>query len=179
MKIISNRISIIKKEGLLSIVILPSQDRRKLTLLFLWLMAWTVCGILVFANYFRISDANAKIFLIVYLSFWAYFEFNIMRAFIWKKFGREKLWIRDGLIHYQKEINKKGKVQEFNADLVSKLRMIELSSGSFADTFNQSYWVKGGERLEFNAQAKVIRLGMQISDEEARLILNEVNAYLK
>lgn len=179
MKIISNRISIIKKEGLLSIVILPSQDKRKLGLLFLWLLAWTVCGILVFANYFKITDANAKIFLIVYLSFWAYFEFNISRAFIWKKFGREKLWIRDGVLYYQKEINKKGKIREYTTELVSKLRLIELSNSSFADNFNQSFWVRGGERLEFNAQAKVVRLGMQISDEEARVVLNEVNAWLK
>jgi hypothetical protein len=179
MKVISNRISIIKKEDLLSIVILPSQDKRKLGLLFLWLMAWTVCGILVFANYFKITDANAKVFIIVYMSFWAYFEFNITRAFLWKKFGREKLWVRDGILHYQKEINKKGKVLEFNLELVSKLRLIELSPSSFADTFNQSFWVKGGERLEFNSQSKTIRLGMQISDEEARVVLNEVNAYLK
>lgn len=179
MKVISNRISIIKKEDLLSIVILPSQDRRKLGLLFLWLMAWTVCGILVFANYFKITDSNARVFIIVYLSFWAYFEFNITRAFIWKKFGREKLWIREGMLHYQKEINKKGKVLEFNLGLVSKLRLIELSPSSFADSFNQSFWVKGGERLEFNSQSKIIRLGMQISDEEARVVLNEVNAYLK
>lgn len=179
MKIISNRISIIKKEDLLSIVILPSQDKRKLALLFLWLMAWSVCGILVFANYFKITDPNSKIFLIVYLSFWAYFEFNIARAFIWKKFGREKVWIREGVLHYQKEINKKGKVREFNISLVSKLRLIELSNSSFADSFSQSFWVKGGERLEFSSQAKVVRLGMQISDEEARVVLNEVNAYLK
>ena len=179
MKVISNRISIIKKEDLLSIVILPSQDKRKLGLLFLWLMAWTVCGILVFANYFKTTDANAKIFIIVYLSFWVYFEFNITRAFIWKRFGREKLWIRDGMLYYQKEINKKGKVQEFNLDLVSKLWLLELSPSSFADSFNQSFWVKGGERLEFAAQSKTIRLGMQISDEEARVVLNEVNTYLK
>lgn len=179
MKIISNRISIIKKEGLLSIVILPSQDKRKLGLLFLWLLAWTVCGILVFANYFKITDPNSKIFLIVYLSFWAYFEFNISRAFIWKKFGREKLWIRDGVLHYQKEINKKGKIREYTTELVSKLRLIELSNSSFADSFNQSFWVRGGERLEFNTQARVVRLGMQISDEEARVVLNEVNAWLK
>ncbi len=179
MKVISNRISILKKEDLLSIVILPSQDKKKLGLLFLWLMAWTVCGMLVFANYFKLSDSNAKVFVIVYLSFWAYFEFNIARAFIWKKFGREKLWIREGILHYQKEINKKGKVREYNLDLVSKFRLIAISNSSFADNFNQSFWVKGGERLEFNSQAKLIRLGMQISDEEARVVLNEVNAFLK
>lgn len=175
MKVIGNRISILTKDNLLSVVILPTTDKKKLALLFLWLMAWSVCGIIVFANYFKLTDQNAKIFIIVYLSFWAYFEFNIARAFMWKKWGKEKLWIQDGVLHYQREINKRGKVMEFNLDLVGKLSLIELSRGSLADTINQSFWVKGGERLEFNVQARNIRLGMQISDEEAREVLREVN----
>lgn len=179
MKVISERISILKKDNLLSVVILPTTDKNKLRLLFLWLMAWTVCGIIVFANYFRMTDQNSKLFIIIYLSFWAYFEFNIVRAFIWKKFGKEKLWIQDGILHYQREINRKGKVLEFNLGLISGLQLIELKPGRFSDIVNQSFWVKGGERLEFNAQAKIIRLGMQITDEEAKTVLKEVNQFIK
>lgn len=47
MKVLGKRVSILKKDDLLSIVILPTTDKRKLGLLFLWLMAWTVCGIIV------------------------------------------------------------------------------------------------------------------------------------
>jgi hypothetical protein len=177
MKVISERISILKKDNLLSIVILPTTDRRKLALLFLWLMAWTVCGIIVLMNYFRITDTNAKIFLIVYLSFWAYFEFNITRALIWKKFGREKLWIQNGIMHYKKEINGKGKTLEYDLNIITPLRLVELRRNSLADTVNQSFWVKGGERIEFNTQAKTTRLGMQITDEEAREVIREVNRF--
>lgn len=179
MKVIGQRISILKKDKLLSIVILPTDDKKKLVLLFLWLMAWTVCGMIVMANYFQLTDKNAKIYLIIYLSFWAYFEFNIVRTFIWKRFGKEKLWIKDGILHYQREVNQKGKVREFNLDLISRFRIVELSTTKLADTINQSFWVKGGERLEFDSQSQLIRLGMQLSDEEARLILNEVNAFIK
>lgn len=178
MKIIGERISILKKDNLLSIVILPTTDKKKLGLLFLWLMAWTVCGIIVLANYFRLTEQSAKLFVIIYLSFWAYFEYSITKAFIWKKFGREKLWIQDGQLHYQREINKKGKTTSANLDLVSRLSIIDLSRTSLADTVNQSFWVKGGERLQFNIQAATVRLGMQISDEEARTILNEVNKFI-
>jgi hypothetical protein len=178
MKIIGERISILKKEKLISVVILPTTDRTKLRLLFLWLFAWTVCGIIVLANYFTIHDQNTKLFIIIYLSFWLYFEFNIVRAFIWKKFGREKLWIQDGILHYQREINKKGKVQEFNLDLVHALQIIELKPSRFSDIVNQSFWIKGGERIEFNVQAKTIRLGMQLSDKEAIELMNEVNQFV-
>ena len=179
MKVIGNRISILTKNNLLSIVVLPTTDKKKLLLLFLWLMAWSVCGIIVFVNYFKLNEQNAKIFVIIYLSFWAYFEFNIARAFIWKKWGKEKFWIQDGILYYQREVNKRGKTLEYNLDLVSKLRLLELTPGNLADTINQSFWIKGGERLEFTAQGKTIRLGMQISDEEARVILNEANGFIK
>jgi hypothetical protein len=178
MKVISERISILKKDNLLSVVILPTTDKGKLRFMFLWLMAWTVCGIIVFASYFKMTDQNSKLFIIIYLSFWAYFEFNIVRAFIWKRSGKEKLWIQDGIMHYQREINRKGKVLEFNLGLISPVKLIELKPGRFSDTINQSFWVKGGERLEFSAQAKTIRLGMQITDEEAKAVLKEVNQFI-
>lgn len=176
MKVISNRVSIYKTDKVLSIVILPTDNKKKLGLLFLWLMAWTVCGLIVMVNYFKLHDQNSKLFTIIYLSFWAYFEFSIMRVFIWKKFGREKIWIQDGELNYLREINNKGKTKTFNLDLVSKLQLVELSRSNFADTINQSFWVKGGERLEFFSQSQTIRVGMQITDEEARQIMKEVNS---
>ena len=178
MKVIGDRISILKKEKLLSVVILPTTDKKKLGFLFLWLLAWTVCGIIVFVNYFKFTEQREKLFILIYLSFWLYFEFNIARAFIWKKFGKEKLWIQDGIIHYQREINKKGKIQEFNLDLISQFQLIELKPTRFSDIVNQSFWVKGGERIEFSSQVKVIRLGLQITDNEANSIIKEVNSYI-
>lgn len=179
MKVIGKRISILKKDKVLSIVILPTDDNKKLRLLFLWLMAWSICGVIVIANYFQVQEQDQKVYLIIYLSFWAYFEFNIARTFIWKKFGREKLWIQGGILHYQREINKKGKIKEFNLDLISRFRIVELSLTKLTDTINQSFWMRGGERLEFDSQSNLIRLGMQLTDEEARLVLNEVNGFLK
>ncbi|MCC6370307.1 MAG: hypothetical protein IT236_04810 [Bacteroidia bacterium] len=179
MKLIGKRISVLEKENLLSIVILPTADKRKLFLMFLWLLAWSVCGVIVLANYFKMTDQNMKVYIIIYLSFWAYFEFNIFRTFLWKRGGKEKLWIQDGVLHYQRELNKRGKVQEYNLDLVSKISYIELSRTSLADTVNQSFWIRGGERLEFTAMGKNIRFGMQLEDEEARALLNMANKFMK
>ena len=178
MKVIGERISILKKENLLSVVILPTTDKNKLRLLFLWLMAWTVCGLIVFMNYFKVTDHNSKLFIMIYLSFWFYFEFNIVRTFIWKRSGKEKLWIKEGIMYYQREINKKGKIKEYDLNLISPLQVVELKPTRFSDIVNQSFWVKGGERLQFFSQEKIILLGMQITDEEAKKIMKEVNAFV-
>lgn len=179
MKVISERVSILKKENLLSIVILATNDKKKVGLMFLWLMAWTVCGLIVFANYFQLHDQKAKLFIIIYLSFWAYFEYKIAKTFIWRKFGREKLWIQNNIIHYQREINRKGKINNYNLELVQDLKMIELNTISWADNINQSFWVKGGERLQFTYQSKIIRFGFQLNDTETKNLLKELNQFTK
>ena len=178
MKVISERVSILEKDNIFSLVILPTADKKKLLILFLWLLAWTVCGIIVFANYFSVSNNEAKIFIIVYLSFWAYFEYKIARTYIWKKFGKEKLWIKKGKLLYQREILARGKVKEFDLELVNNLELIELSPTSFGDNLNQSFWIKGGERLEFQCQSKTVRFGMQLSDRESCDVFKAMKNFL-
>jgi hypothetical protein len=178
MLVSKERLSILKKENLLSIVILPGLDRKKLSLLFIWLLAWSVCGIIVIANYFRAENSQQKLFIIGYLAFWLYFEFVMIRSFIWKKNGKEKLWVKDGIINYQREINGRGKIRSFNSDLVSKMEILELKASRFSDTISQSFWVRGGERLYFVSQGKTIVLGMQLTDKEAKMVKEEFNKML-
>ena len=178
MKIIGDRVSILEKDNVFSLVILPTTDKKKLLVLFLWLMAWTICGLIVFANYFNITNRESKIFIVVYLSFWAYFEYKIARAYTWKKFGKEKLWIKKGKLQYQREISGRGKIKEFDLELVNGLELIEMSPTSFADNINQSFWIKGGERLEFQCQNKIIRFGMQLSDNEAMDVYKALKNFL-
>jgi hypothetical protein len=178
MKVIGDRISILKKEKLLSIVILPTVDKKKLGWMFLWILAWSVCGAIVFFNYFTLRDQNQKLFVIVFLAFWAYYEYKILRAFIWKKWGREKLWIQNEKIQYQREVNGKGKISSYPLELVNDLKMVEINDGVFSDFMAQSFWIKGGERLQFASQANVVRFGMQLSDNEARGVLNEIRSFI-
>ena len=178
MKVISDRVSVLEKDNVFSLVILPTTEKKKLWVLFLWLMAWTICGVIVFANYFNITNKEAKVFIIVYLSFWTYFEYKIAKAYTWKKFGKEKLWIKKGKLLYQREVSGKGKIKEFDLELINDLRVIELSPTSFADTINQSFWIKGGERLEFECQSKIIRFGMQLNDKETLDVYKALKNFL-
>lgn len=175
---IGNRCSILIKDGLFSLVILPTAEKRKTNLLFLWLMAWTVSGIIIAINYFKLTQPNAKLMIIIWFGFWAYFEFKIVRVFMWKRFGKEKLWIKNGILFYQQEINGRGKIKEYDLNLISDFSLVEIEKGNFADMFNQTFWVKGGERLEFSCQSKTTRLGMQLDDEDAKKIISELRKFL-
>ena len=98
---------------------------------------------------------------------------------MWKRFGKEKLWIKNGTLLYQQDINGRGKVKEYDLNLISDFSLIELTPGSIADTFSQTFWVKGGERIEFTCQSKFIKFGMQLTDEEATKIIGALNKFLK
>ncbi len=179
-KAIGKRCSILLKDNVFSLVILPTDDKRKTWLLFLWLLAWTVGGVIVLVNYFTLKDLqqSVKLFMIIWLGFWAYFEFKIFRVFMWKQFGKEKLWIKNGTIYYQHSVNNKGKIKEFDLNLISDLDFISLDNRNFADVFAQSFWVKGGERIKFTSQGKEVKFGMQLSDEDAKKILVELKRYV-
>jgi hypothetical protein len=178
-QVIGKRSSILIKDQIFSLVILPTDDKKKVNLMFLWLMAWSVSGVIVIANYFTLQQESAKLFIIIWLAFWAYFEFKIIRVYMWKRFGKEKLWVKNGSLLYQQDINGRGKIKEFDLNLISEFDLIALTNGSIADTFSQTFWVKGGERIEFTCQSKVTKFGMQLNDEDATKIILALKKYLK
>ena len=176
-QVIGKRSSLLMNNSTFSLVILPTDDKKKMFLLFMWLLAWSVSGIIILANYFQLTHQNTKMMILVWLAFWAYFEFKILKVFMWKRFGKEMLWIKNGRLFYQQNINGKGKINEFDVNLVSDWKLITIEKESFADAFNQTFWVKGGERLEFTCQGKQVKLGMQLTDEDAQTILKKIKNY--
>lgn len=178
MEYIGDRISVVKKEDEISIVILASIDKKKLNLLFFWLIAWTVCGLLVIGQSFSLTDESLKAYLIGWLAFWAYFEYKIGKAYLWRKSGMEKIKLKDKMLFYKREIAGKGKVHVYQYDFIKDLRLI-VSSNNFINTVNSSYWVISGERIEFQYYGKPVRFGLQLSDKDAKGLLHLIQRELK
>ncbi len=178
MQLIGTRTSIVKDSDVFSVVIMPTDKKWKTDLLFLWLFAWTVCGVIVLANYFMLSNEKSKIVLIIYLGFWAYFEYKIGKAFWFRRFGKEKLWLKGSSLFYRREINKRGKIHEY-MDLLNEIKVLEPNRGNFFVQMQESFWVIGGERLSFNYGGKEVLWGIQLIDEDAQTLCREVKAAVK
>jgi hypothetical protein len=178
-KAIGLRSSILIKNNVFSLVILPTVHKQKTLLLILWFFAWTTGGIIVMLNYPSLTEERAKLFVIIWLGFWAYFEYKIFRVCLWKQFGKEKLWIKNGIVFYQQSVNGKGKINEYDLNLITNIELIEVDEKNFGDFFSKSFWVKGGERICFTCQTKLVKLGMQLSHEESIEIIAEIKKYLK
>ncbi len=178
MQLIGNRVSIVKEGNVYSVVIMPTDKKWKTGLLFLWLFAWTVCGVIVCTNYFTLSNEKAKVILIVYMAFWAYFEYKIGKAFWFRRYGKEKLWIKNRTLFYKRETNKRGKTKEYDVDLVNDVKIIDHNRGNFFVQMQESFWVIGGERLSFKHGGKEILFGIQLNDEDTEKLHKEIKKYL-
>ncbi|HSH65075.1 MAG TPA: hypothetical protein VLB84_04575 [Bacteroidia bacterium] len=179
MEYISKRISIKQKEQELSIVILSTVNKVKRTLLFCWFFLWSASGVIVFTQFFLIPDENTKVALIVWLGFWAYFEYKIFTAFMWRRFGVEKIKLKGNKLFYKRDVAGRGKIKVFEYEFIKDFRIIDKNDSSLMDSLNNSYWVVAGERIAFDYYGKEIKLGLQLDDEEAEGLFKLLNKKIK
>jgi len=178
-EVIGKRISVLKDKEVASFVVLPTDANWKLYLLAAWLFLWTISGGVVLVNYFTLTNTNIKLVVIMWLGFWAYFEFKIFKAFLFRKYGKEKIWIKGGKLFYWRDIAGRGKKLEFEKDLVKDLELVEKKKTNFFAFMNESFWVIGGESISFTYASKTYRLGIQLPEEDAKELLRQVKYELK
>ncbi len=166
-----------KEEGTL-IKISAFRDESKQKNLTIWLVFWTFCGIAIGSQLFIKGNNEIKTFIMVYIAFWGYFEYTVIKAFKWRKNGEEQFLITDEYFHYGRTYNNRGFLKPHRKDLVNAVRIIDKEVGPFAKIFGSSYWVVGGERLAFTAGGKVIPFGMQLTDKEVKQLLDKLNKFL-
>lgn len=179
MEYIGKRISIKRKEEETSIVILSSENKAKNILLFIWFFLWTLSGIIIFTQYFIITDQNTKAAIIVWMGFWVYFEYKIFKAFMWRKFGVEKIKLREQKFFYKRDVAGKGKINVYEFDFIKDFRIIKVKESSFFENLNNSYWVIAGEKLAFDYYGKEIPFGIQLYEEDAKNLFKMIRAEIK
>jgi hypothetical protein len=178
MDFIGKQISINRQESVLSIVILSVKEKAKNIALLAWLFLWSVCGVIVFTQYFITSDLNIKAVIIVWLGFWIYFEYKIVRAYLWRKQGKELIKIKEGKMLYKKAISGKEKIKDFFLENIKNIRLIEIQENSFMEIIGNSYWTISGEKIAFDYLGSEIRLGLQLSDEDAKALIKLLKSKL-
>ncbi|MCE9539899.1 MAG: hypothetical protein K8R85_11875 [Bacteroidetes bacterium] len=179
MEYIGKRISIKRTESELSIVILSLINKLKSRFLFLWFILWSISGIIVLSQYFIMHDPNTKTAIIVWMGFWAYFEYKIFHAYLWRKSGKEKIKINDKKLLYKRDVSGRGKIKTYEIDFIKDLRLIEPKENSFMEDLNNSYWVIGGEKLTFDYYGKEIKFGLQLDEADAKALLKLIMKEIK
>jgi len=177
MKYIGNRISYQSKNGIFSVVIAASVERSKESLLAAWLFCWSICGLYFIYQLFSDLPKETKMYIVILVAFWAYYELRVFRMFRWRKFGYESIkFIEDRLV-IKDVVKGRGKEKSYFIENIKQIGRLKMEN-NWMKTMDQSFWVKGTGILQFEYQGKLIAFGRQIDDKESNALLSVIQKEL-
>ena len=188
MKFISKRVSYKKQEEDTTIIISPKTSPLKESLLFGWLSLWSFIGLaFLYSSFFykegfkfnpAYSQKEVTLYLFIFFLFWVYFEFKIIKIFIWRKYGSEFIKIDNSVITIKRAIGKYGKKREYLlaniTDFTSALPEKETNL-----VWSGSFWDIGHESVVFHYFNKNISFGRQLNKKETSLLIKLLAPFTK
>lgn len=193
-KTIGNRISYVDDKKTCSIVIMPLRVRWKEAILFAWLLAYSFIGIymmyLLFFGMHTIDNStiegdpsevlrNQKIYLTVFIAFWAYFEYKVVKGFLWLTSGKELIKITGGELIIKQSIFGYGKANKYFTDNIKNFELVEHKSFSFGFDYENAFWRQGSDNLIFTANGKDVGFGKKLIEKDANLLLRLMKDRIK
>jgi len=175
----NQKLTINKNQNDTEIVISAHINKKKYTLLWVWLLLWTLCGMIVFSQFFVNHSKETKLFMFVWFIFWLYFEYKIGYAYMWRKAGKEIIKLNREGISIKRDINGSGKEKFYSKDTIKDFKIVDFSSKNIALHMNTSFWAVGGETLKFESLGKAIAFGMQLSETEAKEVYKQIKFVLR
>ena len=111
--------------------------------------------------------------------FWFYYFLRVGRSFFWLMFGKEMLKIDKISLTIKNSIKGYGKAKEFYLENISKVRVVVPKSNSLQAAWENSPWIRGGERLEFDYMGKTISFGRKLDEKESKLLFQVITKRLE
>ncbi|MFK8045986.1 MAG: hypothetical protein AB8B72_10860 [Crocinitomicaceae bacterium] len=193
-KTIGSRISYVDEKKSCSIVISPERVRWKEAILFAWLLAYSFVGFymiyLLFFGMDTIDNSgidgdpaetlrNQKIYLIVFIAFWAYFEFKVVKGFLWLSSGKELVKITPDELRIKQSIFTYGKARKFFTDNISNFDVVQHKSFSFGFDYENAFWRQGADSLIFTVNGKDVGFAKKVPEKEANLLMRLMKDRIK
>lgn len=168
---IGNRISFVDDKSKTTIVIHPKDIGWLKTLMGAWVSMWLTLGAIVIWTFAvaRMTEQES-IIIIIFLAFWVYYAFKVMKSWFWLIWGKELIQIDEVHLKYKKSIRNYGKSKSFLLENINKMTMHKTEEKSFQAAWEKSPWVIGGERLEFDYQGKVVKMGRKLDQKDAEIL---------
>ncbi|MCX7743838.1 MAG: hypothetical protein N2167_04650 [Flavobacteriales bacterium] len=179
MEHLSDRIAFKRTDDDLTVYIRATspKDKKKIRLLQIWLLLWFTAGIIIISQlFFPGYSSDEKLFMVIYLFFWAYFAYRIAYAYYFRKYGTEVIYINNNKFMIRRDIHgKAGKPHHFVAKGKNPFRKVDEKPGSINAAFYNSFWVVTGGCIAFGEKKDEYRFGLQLSDEETDKLIRLLN----
>ena len=161
----------INKNGTLEVVIHAYQDHAKTNLLMVWVILWTLAGVGIISQFFVDQVEGFTTYLIVWLGFWAYFEYKVIYAFRWRKLGLERIRLDEGILQISREIAGRSLPARYEVDWIKNFRLKTVNEKNITYALSKGYWNPGDERILFDYKGKEILFGMELAENESKKLV--------
>jgi len=175
MKWIGEQISFHEDKNRSTFIIYPKKKAIVNMLMGAWCGMWLVIGITMVWAFFTLKLTQQENLIIgIFLVFWTYYAHRVGRAFLWLLYGKEMLKINEVGLSIKRSIRGYGKAKEYFHENIDKMRVHQPKENSIQAAWEESPWVSGGERLEFDYAGKVVRFGRKLPEKDAKIIFQMI-----
>ncbi len=168
-----------EKENELSIVITSAPDKKRARNIGILFTLWLIGGAMMIAGFFDVEEQKTKVMLLVWMGFWLYFSYVMVKALMWQLAGREIIKVRDGKLLYKRDVQGRGWVHDYDLGAIRNLRARPDESGSWIKRFGGDYWSTDCDSLAFDYKDREIAFGYRLNEKESEKIRKLINAAQK
>ena len=88
------------------------------------------------------------------------------------EFDGELIKVNETAFVYKRSIKNYGKATPYYLENIKQMRMLQPKENSLQAVWENSPWVKGGERMEFDYMGKTVRFGRKLNEKDGKLFFN-------
>lgn len=170
MKWIGERISFKDNKDNISFVIYPPRLGKKKWVMVLWYVLWLLIGGYVTSQFFEDYTQEQKIALFVFMGFWLYFSIRVFRSILYVYFGREYIKLDENSLRIKAATGSYGKSRQYFIENISKLSVEVPKDSSIKKVYEDSPWVSGSNRIEFEYFGKTYSFGRKLDEKDAEMM---------
>src|SRR5690606_7903441 len=148
------------------------------TLLVSWIIAWTFCGIVIGLSMFNNYSRDIKLMMFVYMVFWIFYEYRVLKTLFWRLWGVEYLRIDEAGIDYKRDIKGYGKILRLFKENIRKIETLKIENNAFLQSYFTSFWIMPNEKILISHSAKATGVGLGLTNEAAnkltKILIDEI-----
>ena len=183
---IGERISTFTEKGFTSIIVYPKRTRWKEAVLFAWVIAFSIVGfymiyLLIGGGLEKLDNSmlegdpienlrNQKIYVGVFVGFWIYFEYKVVKGLLWLTLGKELIKISTDSLSIKNSILSYGRSNSYFFENIKGLGLVKHEKLSFGFDYENAFWRKGTDSVIFEHRAKAVSFGRKLNDKDSRLL---------
>lgn len=175
---LGERVTYAWHESSLTVIIdqkIPNQQRLMLEG---WLLAWLAVGVAM-AIEMAGSTGSDRSFFLIFMAFWAFFAFRVLKVVLWRRIGREMVRITPEGMTVKNAFGDWGRARFFIKENIKKMEVIRRNPTNFIQNLDQSFWIMGGDSLQFTYLRSRFVLGKQLPEKEAAKLAKLIDQALR